>query len=111
MTIGGDPVDWVPDACTLPTPEQPMRVAEFDQFFADVVQRVERPDRTRLDLLIEPGAESRGRELAARETACCSFFTFDFETTAGGSVMHIDVPPDYVDVLDALAIRAGADSR
>ncbi|MFD6394998.1 hypothetical protein [Nocardia sp. NPDC060259] len=29
--------DWVPDACTLPTVEQPIRVAEFDRFFAESV--------------------------------------------------------------------------
>jgi hypothetical protein len=25
---------WVPEACTLPTVEQPFRVAEFDDLFA-----------------------------------------------------------------------------
>ncbi len=31
------PDGWVPDAYTLPTVEQPIRVAEFDRFFAEGV--------------------------------------------------------------------------
>ncbi|MFI6368162.1 hypothetical protein ACIBG0_36125 [Nocardia sp. NPDC050630] len=61
----------VPDACTLPTAEQPIRVAEFDRFFAESVSR--RPDRTRLDLLVAVDAEPAGGDLAVRETGCCSF--------------------------------------
>ncbi|MEV6560485.1 hypothetical protein AB0M22_32525 [Nocardia sp. NPDC051756] len=109
MTI--DPTDWVPDSCTLPTAQRPMRVAEFDQFFTDAVQRAERPGRTRLDLLIDTDAVPLGRDLAARETDCCSFFTFTFEPAAGGSVLHIDVPLAHVEVLDALETRIGTASR
>ncbi|MGW4248272.1 hypothetical protein [Nocardia sp. NPDC004722] len=105
MEITEGPVEWVPDACTLPTADQPLRVAEFDRFFAEAVRGVERPDRTRLELIIDTGAESRGRELAARETECCSFFTFSFEGTGDGSMMCIDVPAAYVEVLDALEVR------
>ena len=32
------PDDWAPDACTLPTEERPLRVAEFDDLFAFVVR-------------------------------------------------------------------------
>jgi hypothetical protein len=31
----------VPDACTLPTAEQPLRLAEFDELFATAVRRVD----------------------------------------------------------------------
>jgi hypothetical protein len=41
MTV---PEDWTPDACTLPTADRPLRVAEFDELFAFVV-RAERRDR------------------------------------------------------------------
>ncbi|MBB6551859.1 hypothetical protein [Nonomuraea rubra] len=35
---------WVgPSACTLPTVEQPLRVAEFDALFAGAVQGVAPP--------------------------------------------------------------------
>ena len=30
--------DWAPDACTLPTSERPLRVAEFDDLFAYVLR-------------------------------------------------------------------------
>ncbi|MBL1076898.1 hypothetical protein JK358_21110 [Nocardia sp. 2] len=103
-----DAGDWVPDSCTLPTAEQPLRVAEFEQFFAEAVQRADRVDRTRLELWLSAESEARGRDLAAREAACCSFFAFTVESGPGGVVMRIEVPDSRVDVLDALAVRAGA---
>jgi hypothetical protein len=44
-------LDWVPAACTLPTAEQPLRVAEFDDLFATSVRAVDRvgPTVLRLD--------------------------------------------------------------
>ncbi|WP_245718914.1 hypothetical protein [Micromonospora rhizosphaerae] len=30
--------DWVPEACTLPTAERPLRVAEFDELFATALR-------------------------------------------------------------------------
>lgn len=100
--------DWVPDSCTLPTAERPVRVAEFDRFFAQSVRHTHRPARTRLDLVLAGDAEPAGRDLAARESACCSFFAFTFDTTETGPVMHIEVPEAQVDVLDALAVRVDA---
>ncbi|MFD6161899.1 hypothetical protein ACFWF7_14860 [Nocardia sp. NPDC060256] len=105
MTINVASSGWVPDACTLPTVEQPVRVAEFDEFFGSSVHHVDRPQPTRLDVQLAADAEAVGRDLAAREVGCCSFFTFVFDTSATGSVMHIDVPAAYVDVLDALQAR------
>ncbi|MEV6392814.1 hypothetical protein [Nocardia xishanensis] len=100
--------DWVPDACTLPTVEQPLRIAEFDRFFAESVRRSDRRARTRLDLLLDPEAEPAGRDLAARESVCCSFFAFTFEATDDGPVMRIEVPDTQVEVLAALATRVDA---
>ena len=98
----------MPDSCTLPTVEQPIRVAEFDRFFAESVRGAHRPERTRLDLTLRPDAEKAGRDLAARESGCCSFFTFEFDTGAAESVMRIGVPGSYVPVLDALQTRVAA---
>lgn len=111
MTTNLGSSDWVPDSCTLPIANRPMRLAEFDAFFADAVQDTDRPARTRLDLLIDTNAESRGRDLAARETGCCSFFTFTFEPAEHCVVMHIDVSAADAGVLDAVASRVGAVSR
>ncbi|MFF0492612.1 hypothetical protein ACFYTQ_26585 [Nocardia sp. NPDC004068] len=97
--------DWVPDACTLPTAEQPIRVAEFDRFFARSVRGVRRSGPTRLALSLAPDAEPAARDLAARESRCCSFFTFDFTTDDDGPVMSVGVPAAHVAVLDAFAAR------
>lgn len=101
----------MPSACTLPTVEQPIRVAEFDRFFADAVRTVRRPNPHRLELILAPGAEPRARDLAARESSCCSFFTFDFGATEDGPMMSIDVSQPYTAVLDAFAARATGGAR
>jgi hypothetical protein len=101
---------WVPQSCTLPTVEQPLRAAEFDAVFAEAVRQVERPSPDRLRLELEPTAEVAGRvaDLAVRETGCCSFFTFTLTATAGALHLDITVIPGHVDVLDALATQAAS---
>ncbi|MFD4461249.1 hypothetical protein [Nocardia sp. NPDC058480] len=105
MTIPPAQDDWVPDACTLPTVEQPIRIAEFDRFFAQSVRSASRPTSTRLELHLALDGGATGRELAARESGCCSFFTFEFDTSDTGPVMQVSVPTTYVDVLDAFEAR------
>jgi hypothetical protein len=101
---------WAPEACTLPTAEQPVRVAEFDKFFSDAVRGVRRRAPTWLSLDLEPAAESAAlaASLALRETTCCSFFTFTLTMSGGALQMGVSVPEGYIDVLDALAARAAA---
>ncbi|MFF0533150.1 hypothetical protein ACFYT3_32895 [Nocardia amikacinitolerans] len=106
MTISPENEGWVPHACTLPTAEQPIRIAEFDRFFAESARTARRTGRARLELVLDPAAEAVARDLAARESSCCSFFSFDFATTEAGLVMGVGVPDTYVDVLDAFAARA-----
>jgi hypothetical protein len=101
------PDDWAPDACTLPTAERPLRVAEFNDLFTFVV-RAERQNPQRLDLVLRRIVEAPARDLARREGECCSFFTFEFESAGDDLVMHIAVPPEHVEVLDALESRATA---
>jgi hypothetical protein len=101
------PADWAPDACTLPTSERPLRVAEFDDLFTFVV-RAERREPQRLDLVLRRIVEAPARDLARRESECCSFFTFEFESTGDDLVMRIDVPPEHVAVLDAIQARVAA---
>lgn len=99
---------WIPSACTLPTVEQPLRVAEFDQLFARAVQDVRRIDPTTLELTIASSAEAEARDLARRESTCCSFFTFDFLPADDALVLRIGVPVSstYTAVLDAVQARA-----
>ena len=104
---------WVPDACTLPTAEQPLRAREFDELFRDATTGVQRVDaqRARLVLRPEPGVAARAADLAVRETQCCSFFGFTLSATGGELTMDITAPPGQVDVLDALVDRARASGR
>jgi len=111
------PATWAPDACTLPTAEQPVRVAEFDRLFADS-RAVHRVSPTVARLTLDPGAADRARELAARESECCSFFRFDLDIPVGtgarqrcGVTLRVTVPPAHVAVLDAWTARAERLSR
>ena len=107
MTTIADPKNWVPASCTLPNVQRPLRVAEFDDLFAAAVRRIERPTATRLRLTLEPGPgrAAQARNLARRETACCSFFTF--EVLEGDALsLDVTVPAAHAAVLDALAARA-----
>ena len=98
-------MDWAAASCTLPTAEQPLRLAKFDDFFRASVRRSTRTSSTRLDLLILAETDAVARDLADRETTCCSFFRFTFGRAQDGAVMGIDVTNDHVDVLDALQTR------
>ena len=103
------PLAWVPEACTLPTADQPVRLAEFDELFGAAVC-VRRIDASRLELELrpEPTVAARAAELSARETACCSFFTFGLTISAGALTLEVRTSATHVDVLDALSTRAAA---
>jgi hypothetical protein len=109
----GPDAGWVPQACTLPTVEQPLRVAEFDALFAEAVTGVVRvaPDRVRLALRAEPGVVARAAKLAVAETGCCSFSAFVLTVSRSALSLEVEVPGQYVEVLDALAARASAAAR
>src|ERR1700709_2140543 len=85
---GPAPADWVPvDACTLPTADQPLRLAEFDDLFATTLRAIERPDdvgRARLALEGSDDLAARVQRLTDAETACCSFFTFTLSSLRTG---------------------------
>lgn len=104
MTV---PDGWVPDACTLPTPGRPVRVAEFDDLFTRVL-RSERVQPTQLQLVLPAELLPAARDLAQRESQCCSFFTFEFDSADDDVVMRIEVPGVHVGVLDAFEARAAA---
>ncbi|PJE95455.1 hypothetical protein CUT44_22855 [Streptomyces carminius] len=101
---------WVPRSCTLPTGELPLRVAEWEALFSERLASLSRPEplHLRLDLAGGEGAADRVRDLAERESGCCSFFTFT--TTGGRDLIRLDVSVDraHEAVLDALAARAAA---
>jgi MFS family permease len=96
------------EACTLPTAQRPLRLAEFDDLFATALRGQQRLSPTRLRWRLDPAAQPTARYLTGWETECCSFFSFTF-TPAGDAVqLDVEVPDAHVDVLDALAERAAA---
>lgn len=103
-------VSWVPGSCTLPTAQRPLRAAEFDALFARRLVNVSRPGPLALHLLLTggPGVEEQVRDLAARESECCSFFTFTVavSTDLGHVRLGIEVDAAHTAVLDALQARA-----
>jgi hypothetical protein len=102
--------DWVPAACTLPTAEQPLRRGEFDALFAEDVISVNQLSPLQVRLELRPDAEvaARAASLAAKETGCCSFFTFGLSITEGRVAMTVSTEPAHEAVLAALGGRAQA---
>ena len=95
----------VPDACTLPTEERPIRVAEFDELFTTQVVSSARRSPNRLELHLRPGCADSVRDLTEREAQCCSFFTFTVRDQPDAVVLDIVVPDTYQDVLDGMEKR------
>jgi hypothetical protein len=106
---GSVELGWVPQACTLPTAERPLRQAEFDDLFAASMRGAERvaPQHLRVTLSGGPDLAHAVRDLADRETQCCSFFSFSVDAPRRGVVqLDIEVSVEHVDVLDALESRS-----
>jgi hypothetical protein len=101
--------DWTSvDACTLPTADRPIRVAEFDAVFAESLVRIQHttPASARMIFTGAPDVAARLQSLADRETECCTFFTFAITTDGGDAVtMDVTVPASRADVLAALVRR------
>ncbi|WSQ06340.1 hypothetical protein OG604_50725 [Streptomyces sp. NBC_01231] len=101
---------WVPQSCTLPTEERPLRVAEWDALSSERLTSMSRPQplSLRLDLAGGEGVEERVRDLVERESGCCSFFTFT--ATPGQDLLRLDISVDQAHeaVLDALAAQTAA---
>lgn len=53
-------------------------------------------------LVLPRDLESAARDLAGRESECCTFFTFTFDVADDHIVLRIAVPPSQVEVLDAI---------
>jgi hypothetical protein len=96
-------------ACTLPTAERPLRVAEFGALFG-ALTAIERrgPGALRLRLADRPGLAEEAADLTARESACCSFFAFGITRAGAELVLDVGVPDARTEVLDGLERLARA---
>ncbi|WP_306205855.1 hypothetical protein [Actinoplanes sp. RD1] len=92
-----------PDACTLPAADRPLRLAELGTLIATAVRSRRRLSATVLRWELDPAAEAEARSLAARESRCCSFFSFTFRPGPASLRLDIEVPPAYAAVLDRLS--------
>ncbi|HZA74436.1 MAG TPA: hypothetical protein VE476_16205 [Propionibacteriaceae bacterium] len=92
------------EACTLPTMERPLRVAEFDRLFATAAADAERlgPQTARIALPPRPELAATAADLVVRETQCCSFFAFALTATGGRLHLDVTVPESQIEVLDAI---------
>lgn len=93
--------------CTLPIAERPARLAEFADLFSAALRGQQRLAPTALRWRLDPAAEPTARDLTARESSCCSFFSFAYSTAGGELVLDVTVPPDQAPALDILAWLAG----
>lgn len=97
----------VAEACTLPTAERPTRSAEWGSLFREVLATESVGAQWgRLVFSEDAALETRVRDLAAKETSCCGFFTFEFGEgvdVAGAQTVTLDVrvPPSQSVVLDS----------
>ena len=110
MDDGPNGLAWAElEACTLPTAERPLRMAEFDELFASALRSIDRGSETSARLLLDgdEGLAERTQLLADAESSCCSFFTFGVTPLDEGLVaFDIEVPQAYVEVLTGLVDRA-----
>lgn len=112
-------LDWVAmDACTLPTVERPLRLAEFDALFAGYLTSVESSGAESVRMVFEGpiGLQAMVRDLTDREAGCCSFFGFTVSAVGvdqGREVVTLDVevPRARTNVLDALVAQARSQAR
>ena len=102
-----------PDACSLPIDERPRRAAEFGDLFATSLLAVERPSAltTHFRLAAGPRVAEDVADLVARETQCCSFFTFDLVPDEDSLLLKVSVPASQVAVLDGMTAMATAASQ
>jgi hypothetical protein len=100
----------VPESCTLPTSERPLRLAEFDTLFRTAVTGQQRTSATVLELSLtpEPEVAAAAAALAVGESRCCSFFRFVITVDPREVQLTIRVPETHVDVLNAVADRVAA---
>ena len=96
-----------PIACTLHTNEYAGRLEDFRQgVFAHLVG-MERPEPTRLRLLLAGDADPEAvRELLVREQGCCAFMSFTITASGGQLAADLEVPADAAPALDGMVSLA-----
>ena len=96
-----------PIACTLHPNEYAGRLDDFRQgVFAHLVG-MERPEPTRLRLLLAGDADPEAvRELLVREQGCCAFMSFTITASGGQLAADLEVPAEAAPALDGMVSLA-----
>ena len=93
-----------PIACTLHPNEYAGRLDDFRHGVFNHLAEMERPEPTRLRLLLTGDADPEVvRELLVREQGCCAFMSFTLTPHHGQLVADMEVPAEAAPTLDALA--------
>jgi hypothetical protein len=97
-----------PIACTLSPEQVPGRLTDWRELVALATGRVKTEAGVRLAFPSSPDLAGRVADLAAREAACCSFFTFVIGVGADALSLEIGAPPGATELVDSLLEQAGA---
>ena len=84
----------VPVACTLDSADQLGRLDAWRELLANVTGREPLDSGVRLTFPPDPLLAGRLGALAAREQACCAFFTFALRLDADGLALDVTAPED-----------------
>lgn len=93
----------IPIACTLTAAEAGDRSGEWRELVDAHVASVHRAEGV-VRLQLRPGEQSllAAADLAAKELACCAFFTFAIEVMPDGYWLRAEAPAEAAPILDAL---------
>jgi hypothetical protein len=96
-----------PIACTLHPNEYAGRLDDFRHGVFTHLVAMERPEPTRLRLLLAADADpATVRELLVREQGCCAFLSFTLTPSNGQLVADLQVPAEAGPALDGLVALA-----
>jgi hypothetical protein len=97
-----------PMACTLHPNDYAGRLEDFRQGVFMHLVAMERPQPTRLRLLLAGDTDPEAvRELLVREQGCCAFLSFTLTPTDGELVADLQVPAEAAPALDGMVSLAG----
>ena len=100
---GPAPAPDGPIACTLHPDELDGRLDDFARRVFAHLRRMERPEPTRLRLVLGGDADPEAvRELLVREQGCCAFLSFTLTRRDGQLVADLQVPAEATPALDGL---------
>jgi hypothetical protein len=98
------PAPQGPVVCTLHLNDVAGRLEDFRRGVFARLRGMERPEPTRLRLILAGDADVEAlRALLVREQGCCAFLAFTIAPSDGRLVVDLQVPAEAAPALDAMA--------